>query len=118
LLEDSLHPEPGTVICAVAGIPDGGACIFAWGEGKATFRLLVLRSGASCLGYVNRCPHFGVPLAEHDEHLIVEAGQWVKCNVHYSRFRWHDGHCDDGECVGDALEPVALAIEDGVVRFA
>jgi nitrite reductase/ring-hydroxylating ferredoxin subunit len=113
-----VRPESGTAVCAVGDIPDGGGRIFAWGAGKATFRLLVLRSDAACRGYVNRCPHFGVPLAERDDQLIVVAHEAVKCNVHYSRFRWSDGYCDDGECVGDALERVALEVSDGIVTIA
>lgn len=112
-----MRPEVGTRVCAVADIPDGGGRVFAWGDGAAAFRLLLLRSGDGCLGYVNRCPHFGVPLAERDEHLIVAAGEAVKCNVHYSRFRWTDGYCDDGECVGDSLEKVTLVVSGGVVTI-
>lgn len=92
--------------------------MFSWGEGKDTFRLLVLRSGDACWGYVNRCPHFGVPLAERDDQLIVVPHQAVKCNVHYSRFRWQDGYCEDGDCQGDSLQAVALQIQAGVISFA
>ncbi len=113
-----MAPDAGTAVCGLGDIADGGGRIFSFGEGKDIFRLLVLRSGEHCFGYVNRCPHFGVPLAERDEQLITIAHQAVKCNVHYSRFRWQDGYCEDGECVGESLQAVPLAVAAGVVEIA
>jgi nitrite reductase/ring-hydroxylating ferredoxin subunit len=98
-------------------IPDGGGRLFSYGVGKSAFRLLILRSGGQCHGYVNRCPHFGVPLAELDEHLITVPHRMVKCNVHYSHFRWQDGLCEEGECVGESLETVPLTLEGSALRM-
>lgn len=112
-----MAPEAGTVVCRVGDIPDGGGRLFSFGEGKETFRLLLLRSGERCHGYVNRCPHFGVPLAESDDQLITVAHLAVKCNVHYSRFRWRDGYCESGDCEGESLQTVPLSIDGDVVRI-
>jgi nitrite reductase/ring-hydroxylating ferredoxin subunit len=108
-------PAPGTPVCALADIAEGSGRMFAFAGGDQEFRLLVLRSGASCLGYVNRCPHFGVPLAARDDQLLLSPGRWVKCNTHYARFRWQDGYCESGDCEGESLLPVPLHLHDGTI---
>lgn len=88
------------------------------GPKEKPFRLLVLRSGESVLGYLNRCVHFGVPLAAKEAQLIFKPHISISCNVHYARYRWADGHCDLGECEGDSLTPVPLVVEAGQVVIA
>jgi nitrite reductase/ring-hydroxylating ferredoxin subunit len=112
---ESLILTSGVEICSLEEIPDGGAHLVQLSaEGKNT-SLLVLRSGDCCYGYINQCPHFGVPLAATDSQLIYSAHRWVKCNVHYSRFRWADGLCEAGECDGEFLQEVPLKIQNGKV---
>ena len=60
--EREFAPAPGTGVCALDDVPDGKAREFVWGEGREPFRLLILRSGESVWGYLNKCPHFGTPL--------------------------------------------------------
>lgn len=78
-------------------------------------RILVIREGVGVRGFRNVCPHFGVPLAQRQEHLIYEAGVSLTCNTHYARFRWSDGYCIRGDCEGESLLPVKLAIRSGWV---
>jgi nitrite reductase/ring-hydroxylating ferredoxin subunit len=111
-------PVPGTVVCRLDELPDGAGRMFSFGEGDEVFRVLVLRSGDTVLGYENRCPHFGIPFAQRDEHLIVKAGESFSCNTHYARFRWRDGYCDLGDCEGESVPAVALTVADGEIRFA
>lgn len=110
-------PAAGTPVCALADIADGGGRMFAFASGDKEFRLLVLRSGTTCLGYVNRCPHFGVPLAARDDQLLLSPGRWVKCNTHYARFRWQDGYCEFGDCEGESLLPVPLHLRADMIRI-
>ena len=101
-------PPTGSVLCRLDEIPDGGGHVLAFGDGDEPLRILLLRSGDAVSAWHNRCPHFGMPLAVRDDLLIVKAHVSVKCNVHYARFRWHDGVCDDGECVGEGLAPIPV----------
>lgn len=106
-------PAPGTALGTVAELPDGMATLQALDTGGGAaqpFRLLLLREGARVRAFVNRCPHFGVPLAAKQSLLISQPGNSLTCNVHYARFRWSDGMCDSGECVGEGLMPVPLVI--------
>jgi len=83
------------------------------------FPVLLMRSGAQVKAYVNRCAHFGVPLAARQDLLIYQPHTSVTCNVHYARYRWSDGRCESGECDGEGLLPIPLTIHaDGAVHIA
>jgi nitrite reductase/ring-hydroxylating ferredoxin subunit len=99
-------------------IPNGGGRMFAFSLASGEFRLLVLRSGNSCFGYENYCPHFGLPLAARNDQLILKAHASVSCNTHYARFRWQDGYCESGDCEGEFLVAVPLVVEGGRVRLS
>jgi nitrite reductase/ring-hydroxylating ferredoxin subunit len=114
-------PAAGAEICALDALADGGVAMFEFGPGVAAakpFRLLVLRSGETVLGYVNRCAHFGVPLAATQEQLIFKPHVSISCNVHYARYRWQDGVCDFGDCEGESLLAVPIKIRDGKIVIA
>lgn len=116
--EHALAPAPGTELCVLDAVPDGGAKEFVFGEGRDPFRMLVLRSGDRVHGYVNRCPHFGTPLNVQPDRFTLFEHSHIYCSVHYAMFRFEDGHCEEGPCTGDHLTPVPLACEDGRVRIA
>lgn len=109
-------PAPGTPLCQRDALPDGQATLWeldtGGGPGQA-FKLLLLRGGNEVTAFVNRCAHFGVPLAQQQSQLIFTPLVSITCNVHYTRYRWADGICDAGECVGEALVPVPLQISAG-----
>lgn len=115
-------PPTGTPLAHRNDLPDGQATLLALDTGgtpEQAFRLILLRGGECVTAFVNRCPHFGVPLAAKQVHLINSPRVSLTCNVHYSRFRWSDGVCEAGECVGEGLLPVPLDISnDGEVRIA
>ena len=114
-------PPAKTPICRLDEIPDGGGGVFSFATTEADeeeFRLLVLRSGDTCYGYENRCPHFGMPLAEAGHPLILKPHVSVTCNVHYARFRWRDGYCEFGDCEGESLSAIPLRVADGTVFVA
>jgi len=105
----------GCEVCDLDDVADGGVRIIDVRVAQRKVSLLVLRSGQFCYGYLNKCPHFGMPLSETDRHLIFEPDRWLKCNVHYARFRWQDGYCEAGDCEGDSLTPVPLTNISGKI---
>jgi|GEM_PF-323989 nitrite reductase/ring-hydroxylating ferredoxin subunit len=113
-------PAPGTALCSVHGLPDGQVTLLdleTGGGPTKPFRLLLLRSGTQVTAFVNRCAHFGVPLAARQEQLIFKPHASITCNVHYARYRWADGVCEWGECEGESLLPVPLERgSDGMLR--
>ncbi|MBK7001565.1 MAG: Rieske 2Fe-2S domain-containing protein [Rhodoferax sp.] len=104
-------PAPGTPLCAWQSLTDGEPMLMELdtGGGPAKpFRLMLLRSGMEVKAFVNRCAHFGVPLAGKQAQLIFKPHTSITCNVHYARYRWSDGVCDTGDCEGESLTPVPL----------
>ena len=108
-------PASGTPLGSVSEINDGGGREVVFGEGKHVFRLTLLRDGDAVYGYVNRCPHFGTPLNMGP--AFVTTQRRVICVSHYARFRFRDGYCEDGPCLGASLESVPLTVCDGRIQI-
>ena len=109
-------PAPGTLLIQRDALQDGQVLlhqVFAPDDTtqQHPFRILLLRSGQTVTAVVNRCAHFGVPLAARQEHLMFNPHTSITCNVHYARYRWSDGVCDRGDCEGEALIAVPLQID-------
>jgi nitrite reductase/ring-hydroxylating ferredoxin subunit len=119
-------PTPGTFICRHDSLLDGVPQIVrlrtnqdADAREERTFGLVLLRSSDAISAYVNRCAHFGIPLARAQHQLIFEPHRSISCNVHYAAYRWSDGRCLSGECDGESLISVPLDIgSDGDIRIA
>jgi nitrite reductase/ring-hydroxylating ferredoxin subunit len=118
-------PERGTALCQLDTLPDGSATMLevpaADGKNSALppYRVLLLRSGNTVKGYVNRCAHFGVPLANRQALLIYQPHVSISCNVHYARYRWDDGYCESGDCEGASLLAIPLVVDaSGLICIA
>ena len=117
-------PEPGTLLGQVEDVADGQVIlceVFAASDGaqQHPFKFLLLRSGSEIKAYANRCAHFGVPLAVRQEHLKFQPHASIRCNVHYARYRWSDGVCELGDCVGEALITIPVQVDaQGHIRIA
>lgn len=117
-------PAPGTQVAMLAELPDGQATLrIIPSAGDLTqakpFGVVVLRSGDHVKAFVNRCAHFGVPLAAKQEQLIFKPHISISCNVHYARYRWSDGVCEYGDCEGESLSPVPLHVSgQGLITIA
>jgi nitrite reductase/ring-hydroxylating ferredoxin subunit len=109
-------PEPGTELCALDELPANSGRVFTWGSGKTATGVIVLRDGDRVTAYVNRCPHFSIPLDSGTRVTVFEA--YVLCSHHYAAFRMSDGYCVEGPCAGGALTPVAIAVTNGRIRLA
>jgi nitrite reductase/ring-hydroxylating ferredoxin subunit len=113
-----VRPAPGHPLCRLDEIADPGARGFVFGEGEARFAGFVVRQGEAVLGYVDSCPHIGVPLAMSETDYLTPRGDYVMCSNHGALFRLEDGLCVGGPCSGRKLRPWAVAIEGGAVVTA
>ena len=108
-------PAAGTVLGRLDALADGSATMGELpapdAQTQKPFRYLLLRSGNTVKAYENRCAHFGVPLAARQDLLIFKPHTSVSCNVHYARYRWSDGVCESGDCVGEALPALAVQVD-------
>jgi len=103
----------------LAAVPDGGARAVAQRQDDGGARsVILLRRGEAVWAYVNRCPHFSLPLDFHPGEFATYEGEVVMCAHHSALFRYDDGLCIDGPCAGHRLDPVAIDVTDGVIRLA
>lgn len=108
----------GSPLCRLEAIEDGDCAEISCGTGAAAPRLILMRSAGSVWAYINRCPHFSLPLnAETGRFLIVGLRQ-IMCAYHCAVFRFEDGLCIEGPAKGMSLDPVPVSVIDGTVIVA
>lgn len=110
-------PASGTPVAMLDELPDGQATLRTLPSCSDAalakpFSLVLLRAGNEVKAFVNRCAHFGVPLAAKQEQLIFKPNMSISCNVHYARYRWSDGVCEYGDCEGESLSSIPLQVAD------
>lgn len=103
---------PGTVLCRLDDIGDPGSKEILI-EGRESF--FVVRLGGAVFGYINRCPHLGVPMDWKQDTFLTFDKTQIQCTTHGARFRIEDGFCTAGPCERQSLKPVAVRVEDGAV---
>ncbi|MBW8882126.1 MAG: Rieske (2Fe-2S) protein [Asticcacaulis sp.] len=84
-------------------IKDGKARNFVLEIGDGRFHGFVVRKGRNVFGYVDVCPHAGLPLAEELDDYLSSRGDMILCSWHGALFRIKDGYCVGGPCAGDRL---------------
>jgi nitrite reductase/ring-hydroxylating ferredoxin subunit len=101
----------GQVICTLEELPDPGSRAFEI-DGIACF---LVRRDDVVRAYLDRCPHIGAPLAWSPDGYLDADGALVQCGMHGALFLPDSGECVHGPCVGDALTPVPIRIDQGRV---
>lgn len=94
-------------------IADGGARGFVLQIGARYFHGFVVRRGDAAHGFVDRCPHMGVPLARELDQYLSPLSDHVACGWHGALFRIEDGRCVAGPCAGSALIAWPVIVRDG-----
>jgi nitrite reductase/ring-hydroxylating ferredoxin subunit len=117
--EERLSATPaGVTLGPVALIPDGGARNFVLQMKAGRFHGFVVRRGTAVHGYVDRCPHMGLPLAQELDGYLTGDGALIRCSWHAALFRVEDGACVGGPCPGARLTPWSVAVIDGAIVTA
>lgn len=112
-----MRPAPGTRLCALADLAEPGAKGFTFGAGSERFDMFVVRTGGMVRGWLNTCPHNFTTLEfVPDKFLTRDAGR-ILCSTHGAQFRLDDGVCVLGPCLGQALTPLPIRVEDGMVMM-
>jgi len=99
-------------------IADGAARNYVLQIGENRFHGFVVRRGEAVFGYVDRCPHAGLPLAQQLDQYLTPDGGMIACSWHGAVFAIEDGVCLGGPCAGGRLTPWPVTVEDGKVRTA
>jgi len=108
-------PSPGTVLCALEDITEGGGKEVVFGTGHEAFRVLLLRAGTGAVAYLNCCPHFSLPLNYEPDIFHIFDGEDLMCAHHTAMFKIATGECFDGPCAGAKLTMVPVAVEGETV---
>ena len=115
--EHPAAPADGTVLCRFDELSGDDGREVVIGAGDDPLRLLVVRRGDQAFAYMNCCPHHYIPLAEEGETFLTYDRSWMICSAHGAVFRYEDGFCEDGPCMGKSLQAVPVEQVDGVVRI-
>lgn len=99
-----------TPLCPIADVPDGGARVVD--AAAAGMPVVVVRRGEQVWAYVNRCPHFSVPLDFEPGDVLCYRAQVLMCAHHSALFRFEDGHCIEGPCAGASLDAVTVMVDE------
>lgn len=119
-------PSPGRLTATPAGvklgpleiIPDGKARNFVLEIREQRFHGFVVRRGDKVFGYVDACPHMGLPLAQKLDDYMSADGSLIGCSWHGALFEPDTGRCIGGPCVGAALRPWPVELRDGIITTA
>lgn len=116
-LTDRLTATPAGVALGPLGqIPDGKARNFVLEMRAGRFHGFIVRMGEEVRGYVDRCPHMGMPLAQTLDDYVHEGR--ILCSWHGAVFAIEDGRCLGGPCHGAKLTPWPVAVRDGTIVTA
>lgn len=110
---------PGVRLCPLDLLADPGARNFVLEIRGARFHGFVVRKGEAVYGYVDRCPHAGLPLARELDAYLTEKRDYIACDWHGALFRLEDGACVGGPCPqGARLTPWPVRVEAGWIVTA
>ena len=118
-MTDRLIATPaGVTLCALANLPDPGARNFVLEIGGKRFHGFVVRRGDTVTGFVDSCPHMGLPLAKRLDDYLTDSGEWIECDWHGALFRPEDGMCVAGPCTAAKLQSWPVIVSGGMIRTA
>ena len=84
-------------------ICDPGARNFVIQLRAGRFHGFVVRRRGIVAGYVDRCPHMGLPLAQTLDDYLAPGGDLIACSWHGALFDMATGSCEAGPCIGGSL---------------
>jgi len=108
----------GVALAPLSDIADGTARNFVLQMRAGRFHGFVVRRGATAIGYVDRCPHAGVPLAQQLDDYLTPSGAMIACSWHGALFTLDDGLCVGGPCLGQRLTAWPVTVTNGIVTTA
>ncbi|MXO73260.1 Rieske (2Fe-2S) protein [Alteraurantiacibacter buctensis] len=112
-------PAPGTTLGLLAEVGDGGR-EFVFGQGLAAFRLFVIAlPDGGVRAFVNRCPHYSLPLNVRPGQFLTRDGAHIMCRQHLALFDRESGVCRSGAAEGTTLPLVPVIVDaQGCIAIA
>jgi nitrite reductase/ring-hydroxylating ferredoxin subunit len=108
----------GVALGPLDQIAQGAARNYVLQLRSGRFHGFVVRRGDAVFGYVDRCPHMGVPLAQKLDAYLAPSGNLIACAWHGAMFAIETGLCVGGPCMGARLTPWPVAAVAGTLVTA
>ncbi|MGC4251369.1 MAG: Rieske (2Fe-2S) protein [Sphingobium sp.] len=109
-----VHKTPaGVRLCTLDTLGNGKARNFVLQMRNGRFHGFIVWEGDGIAGYVDSCPHSGLPLAQELDAYLTPDGTFIACSWHGALFRKQDGLCVAGPCTGQSLASWPVRIDDG-----
>jgi nitrite reductase/ring-hydroxylating ferredoxin subunit len=118
LSEHLAETPPGVTLGPLDLIADGKARNFVLEMRAGRFHGFVVRQGDAVHGYVDRCAHMALPLAQQLDQYLTPDGSLIACSWHGALYRIEDGACVGGPCTGARLTPWPVAVRGGMIVTA
>jgi len=115
LTPNPARPAAGAWLCALDDLADPGSRGFLYRAGEALFLGFVVRCGDAVRGYIDSCPHAGMPLALLPNRYLTRESDLIVCSSHGALFRPADGLCVGGPCAGKSLAPWPVVVDQEAV---
>ena len=117
--EEKNAPAAGQLLCQLAELTDSEVFELTLAPAsKHPFRLFIHKQDGCYSCFMNRCPHFGIPLNMQPRQLFSTDKQQFICSTHYARFNFHDGFCTEGPCEGSSLEVIPIETRNAAIYVA
>ena len=117
--DERVYATPaGVKLGKLDAIADGAARNFVLQMRAGRFHGFVVRRGAEVYGYVDRCPHMGLPLAQVLDDYLTPTGDLIACSWHSALFKIETGVCVGGPCGGQRLKPWPVIVVDDTLVTA
>ncbi len=111
-----LHSTPpGITLGALDLIPSTGARNFVVQFKAGRFHGFVVRREQHVFGYVDRCPHMGLSLAQELDRYLTEDSSLITCSWHGALFEADTGQCVAGPCRGARLTEWPVHVCDSFI---
>lgn len=105
-------------LCPLDDLVVGGTRNFVLQMRSGRFHGFVVRRGETVHGYLDRCPHAGLPLAQELDRYLTPDGMMIACSWHGALFSIDEGRCVGGPCIGRSLTTWPVVIDQGWVATA
>lgn len=109
---------PGVKLLPLDALADGAARNFVLEMRAGRFHGFVVRKGDKVVGYVDQCPHMGLPLAQALDDYLTPDGGLIACSWHGALFEINDGRCVGGPCAGSTLTAWPVTVAEGFITTA
>jgi nitrite reductase/ring-hydroxylating ferredoxin subunit len=113
---ERIHATPGGIrLGPLDLIEPGSARNFVIQLRAGRFHGFVVRRGDAVHGFVDQCPHMGLPLARTLDDYLDPSGAFIACGWHGALFDAATGFCVSGPCRGAGLTPWPVCVVEGAI---